>query len=61
VIALIAIAVTLLALVQSALQGIYAAAIYRFAEEGAASQGFDRVLIANAFKPKQDDGIFRSR
>ena len=61
VIALIVLAVILLALVQTALQGIYAAAIYRYAEEGATSPGFDRVLITNAFQPKQDDGIFRSR
>ncbi len=61
VIALLVLTVTLLALVQSALQGIYAAAIYRYAEEGAASPGFDRVLIANAFQPKQDDSVFRSR
>lgn len=52
VIALIVLAVILLALIQTALQGIYAAAIYRYAEEGAASPGFDRALIANAFQPK---------
>lgn len=51
-IALIVLAVVLLALIQTALQGIYAAAIYRYAEEGAASPGFDRVLIANAFQQK---------
>jgi hypothetical protein len=53
VIALLVIAIMLIALVQSALQGIYAAAIYRYAEEGATSAGFDQVLIANAFQPKQ--------
>ena len=52
VIALLVFAVMLLALVQAALQGIYAAAIYRYAEEGAASPGFDRVLITNAFQSK---------
>jgi len=46
------IAVMLVALVQSALQGIYAAAVYRYAEEGVAGAGFDQVLIANAFRPK---------
>jgi hypothetical protein len=61
VIALLVLAIILLALVQSALQGIYAAAVYRYAEEGAASPGFDQVMIANAFQPKQDDGIFRNR
>lgn len=59
--ALIVLAVILIALVQSALQGIYAAAIYRYAEEGATSPGFDQALIANAFQPKQKDGIFRNR
>ena len=59
--ALIVLAVILIALVQSALQGIYAAAIYRYAEEGATSPGFDQALIANAFQPKQQDGIFRNR
>lgn len=44
----------LLALVQSALQGIYAAAIYRYAEEGAVSPGFDQALVAGSFKPKSE-------
>jgi len=52
VIALLVLTVILLALVQTALQGIYAAAIYRYAEEGASSPGFDRVLIADAFQQK---------
>ena len=52
VIAMLVLAIILIALVQSALQGIYAAAIYRYAEEGATSPGFDQVLIADAFKPK---------
>lgn len=44
----------LLALVQSALQGIYSAAIYRYAEEGALSSGFDQALVVAAFKPRTD-------
>ena len=50
--ALLVIAVMLVALVQSALQGIYAAAVYRYAEEGVAGAGFDEALIAHAFRPK---------
>lgn len=49
---LLVVAVMLLALVQSALQGIYAAAVFRYAEEGVAGAGFDQALIANAFRPK---------
>ena len=51
-IAALALVLILLALIQSALQGIYAAAIYRYAEEGVASPGFDRALITQAFAPK---------
>ena len=43
----------LLALVQSSLQGIYAAALYRFAEAGEASVGFDQALLQQAFAPKK--------
>jgi len=42
----------LLATVQSALHGIYAAAVYRYAQEGDAGVGFDKVLVADAFKLK---------
>ena len=51
-VAVLVIAVMLVALVQSALQGIYAAAIYRYAEEGVVGAGFDQALIAHAFRPK---------
>ncbi len=43
----------LLALVQSSLQGIYSAALYRYAEAGEASVGFDQGLLEQAFKPKK--------
>lgn len=46
------IAVILLAVVQSALHGIYAAAVYRYAEEGTVGGGFDQALLADAFKLK---------
>jgi len=45
-------AVLMLAVIQSALHGIYAAAVYRYAEEGDAGVGFDKTLIADAFKIK---------
>ena len=43
----------LLGLIQSALQGIYAAALYRYAEAGDASVGFDQALLQQAFAPKK--------
>ncbi len=42
----------LLGLIQSSLQGIYAAALYRYAEAGEASVGFDQALLQQAFVPK---------
>lgn len=55
-IALVAVAVVLafilLALVQSALQGIYAAALYRYATDGNAGTGFDPALLGQAFRVK---------
>ena len=42
----------LLGLVQASLQGIYAAALYRYAESGEASVGFDQALLQQAFAPK---------
>ena len=41
-----------LALVQAALSGIYSAALYRFAVMGDAPQGFDGVLLREAFQRK---------
>ena len=43
----------LLGLIQSSLQGIYAAALYRYAEAGEASVGFDQALLQQAFVPKK--------
>lgn len=40
------------ALVQSALSGIYSAALYRFAVAGDAPQGFDGMLLRDAFQRK---------
>lgn len=41
-----------LGLVQSALHGIYAAALYRYAEYGDASSGFDQNVLQQAFRAK---------
>ncbi len=50
--ALVGFALLSLVLIQSALQGIYAAALYRYAKEGDAGTGFDAALIGDAFKVK---------
>jgi hypothetical protein len=42
-----------LALVQSALHGVYAAAVYCYAEDGKPAAGFDTALLENAFAPKR--------
>ena len=42
----------LLILIQAALQGVYSAALYRFASEGDAGQGFDKAVVADAFRVK---------
>lgn len=52
VLALCVLAALLLAVVQSALHGIYAAAVYRYAQEGDAGVGFEKALVADAFKLK---------
>jgi hypothetical protein len=45
-------AVAITGLVQSALTGIYAAALYRYATDGEATQGFDTNALRAAFAPK---------
>lgn len=52
-VAVVAIGITLLGLIQASLQGIYAAALYRYAEEGQVGYGFDQALLEQAFKPKK--------
>jgi hypothetical protein len=47
------IALVALSLFQSAMHGVYSAALYRFATEGDPGQGFDRALLASAFRPKK--------
>jgi hypothetical protein len=51
--AVLVLVLTLLGLIQSALQGIYSAALYRYAEAGEASVGFDQALLQQAFAPKK--------
>jgi hypothetical protein len=52
-IAIVVIGLTLLGLIQASLQGIYAAALYRYAEEGQVGHGFDQALLEQAFRPKE--------
>ena len=49
---LVGLAIAITALVQSALGGIYAAALYRYATNGEATQGFDNEALRLAFAPK---------
>jgi hypothetical protein len=49
----VVIGITLLGLIQASLQGIYAAALYRYAEEGQVGYGFDQAMLEQAFKPKK--------
>ena len=50
--ALLLVGFVLLGLVQSTLQGIYAAALYRYAEAGEVGGGFDVALLEGAFRRK---------
>jgi hypothetical protein len=52
-VAVVVLGLTLLGLVQASLQGIYSAALYRYAEAGEASVGFDHALLQQAFAPKK--------
>jgi len=51
--ALVALALVLLGIVQSALSSVYAAALYRYATVGEAPAGFEGTAIANAFAPRR--------
>jgi hypothetical protein len=53
VIALVVLAFIGLALVQAALQGVYSAALYRYATEGNAGESFSTALLGEAFRPKR--------
>jgi hypothetical protein len=52
-IAVAVVAVISIAMIQSALHGIYSAALYRFAEEGNAGAGFEHALLEGAFRAKK--------
>jgi hypothetical protein len=53
VIAVVVLAVVGLALVQAALQGVYSAALYRYATEGSAGGSFSDAMLGEAFRPKR--------
>jgi len=46
------IALIALSLFQTAMHGVYSAALYRYAQEGDPGQGFDRALLESAFRQK---------
>ena len=50
--AVFVLAFILLGLIQSALQGIYSAALYRYATVGSAGDGFEATTLAQAFRVK---------
>jgi hypothetical protein len=52
-VAIVVLAVVGLALLQSALQGVYSAALYRYATEGSAGGSFSDTLLGEAFRPKR--------
>lgn len=54
-IVIVVVGLSMLGLIQATLQGIYAVALYRFAEDGEAGQGFDQVTLEDAFRPKEEE------
>jgi hypothetical protein len=53
VIAMVVLAVVGIALVQAALQGVYSAALYRYATDGNVGESFSSALLGEAFRPKK--------
>jgi hypothetical protein len=53
VIAIVVVAFIGLALVQAALQGVYSAALYRYATDGNVGESFSSALLGEAFRPKR--------
>lgn len=51
--AILVLAVIGLALVQTALQGVYSAALYRYATDGNVGESFSSTLLGEAFRPKR--------
>lgn len=52
-IAVVVLGLTSLGLIQASLHGIYAAVLYRYAESGETSVGFDPMLLDQAFRSKK--------
>lgn len=52
VVAITIVSALAIGIIQSALSGIYAAALYRFANDGVAPQGFERMSLQTAFQAK---------
>jgi hypothetical protein len=52
-VAVVVIALVLGALIQTALSGIYSAALYRYASGDGESQGFEAAMLSDAFAPKR--------
>jgi hypothetical protein len=51
--AILVLAVITLALVHTALQGVYSAALYRYATDGNVGDEFSGALLGEAFRPKR--------
>jgi hypothetical protein len=52
-VAIAVLAIIALALVQAALQGVYSAALYRYATDGNVGESFSSALLGEAFRPKR--------
>ncbi len=52
-VSLAVVGLVLISLVQASLQGIFSAALYRYAESGQAGAGFDQALLEQAFRTKK--------
>jgi hypothetical protein len=53
VVAIVALTIVALALVQAALQGVYSAALYRYATDGSGGTAFSGTLLDEAFRQKR--------
>jgi hypothetical protein len=53
ILAIVVLAIIALALVQAALQGVYSAALYRYATDGNVGESFSSALLGEAFRPKR--------
>lgn len=53
VVAIVVLALIGIALVQAALQGVYSAALYRYATDGNVGESFSSAMLGEAFRPKR--------